>query len=472
MAVTRARISMPSWGRSKAPESPADESESPTKTPGSDAAAEGDGATDARRESPVQVEALRPRAPRGRAPRPRGELAPDPVSDSSQPRPLRVLLIEDVDDVAAHLRESLRANPTVRVIGTVRDGRRAVEEVRDLRPDIVIVDALLKGRTKGVDLGRRFREAGLAVGVVAVTVPDRPIADPARHGIDVVVNLPITTFDLARAIGGAATALRERDPARSSRVVAVFGPKGGVGRTTIAFNLATCLAELGLRTALVDGSLQYGDVRRLLRVSPLEPSVCDLPTDCVRSSDLTDNVLRDPSGVDVLLAPPRPEMAELITPRDLEAIIDLLRRSYQAVVVDTPPALAESTLVMLDAADTILTIVSPETGAIDAARTALEAFTAMGYSEAKVQVVVNRADTRGGLTRAQITRAIGRGPDSELPSDWQLVSGANAEGVPFVRERPDAPVSVAVRQLAASVAAVVGAQSAPVPVRTRRRRAS
>ncbi len=452
MAVTKSRLSLPGWGR-HGPADPQSDDPAPGGPNAPDSAEQVERRTRARRRPSVKSLSF----------------SADALDDSGA-RLLRILLIEDVEDVAAHLRDLLRASPTARLIGTISDGSVAVDEVRELRPDIVILDTLLRGRTKGIDLAQKFRAAGLHVGVIGMTVPDRPIADPASLGIDVVVTLPLTTFDMGRAMGGAMDGLRARDPGRSNRVVAVFGPKGGVGRTTLAFNLAASLAAQGLRTALLDGSLQYADVRRLLRIGSAAPSVCDLPTDMVRGSDLSETVIRDPSGIDVLLAPPRPEMAELVTSRDLESIVELLRRSYQAIVIDTPTSLAETTLVMLDAADIILTVVTPETGAIDAARTALDAFGAMGYTDAKVKVVINRVGTSGGLSRTQISHALGRNADAELPSDWQLVSATNAEGVPFVRERPDADVSVAVAALAASVAAVVGATPAAAPVRTRRRR--
>lgn len=480
MAVTRTRLSLPGWGRRRSPKGNPGEIATDPAFSSADAlgmlaepAAPADAADKARpsrRKSTPTGDGVSPSRPRRRSPRPRVIVTPEQTDERVETRPLRILVVDDVDDVAAHLRELLRASPSTKLLGVVRDGRKAVDQVRELQPDIVIVDMLLKGRTKGITIARQIRKARLPAGVVALTVPDVAVDDPARNGVDAVVTLPVTTYELGRAMDGALSALRARDPARGNRVVAVFGPKGGVGRTTIAFNLAASLADTGLRTALVDGSLQYADVRRLLRVPPVAPSLCDLPTDAVRGSDLADNVLTDPSGIDVLLAPPRPEMAELITAHDLEAIVDLLRRTYQAVVIDTPAALAEPTLALLDSSDMILHVVTPETGSIDASRAALDAFDAMGYSASKVRVVVNRADTRGGMTRAQISRALGRPPDAELPSDWQLVTSANAEGVPFVRERPDAPIAEAMRALAHDVANVVGEDAAPVPVRIRRRR--
>src|SRR4029079_6731070 len=107
----------------------------------------------------------------------------------------------------------------------------------------------------------------------------------------------------------AAAASTERGP---SRLIVVFAPKGGVGKSTIALNLAVAASGLGLKTALVDGSIQFGDLRGLLRAPRDAPSMLDLPTDRISERDLADVIWRGPANVDVLLAPPRIEMAEMV----------------------------------------------------------------------------------------------------------------------------------------------------------------
>jgi pilus assembly protein CpaE len=241
-----------------------------------------------------------------------------------------------------------------------------------------------------------------------------------------------------------------------------------VGKSTIAFNLAVAIGQTGLRTALVDGSLQFGDLRRLLRVGADAPSIYDLPTDSVRASDLGSVMVADPSGIDVLFAPPRVEMAELITARDLDKILGMLRRTYSAVVVDTPGSLNETTLAVLDAADLIIQVVAPESSSLDSARTATEAFAEIGYPSSKVQLLLNRADSTGGVSRVQVQRAFGRDPDHEVASDWQLVAQSNSEGVPFVLARPEAQVSVDLRAVADRVRTIVGASPPTAAVRRRR----
>ena len=396
-------------------------------------------------------------------------LAPAVADVPVQPRGTRILLAEDVPEVAERIRELLRSQTSLKLVGVVADGRRVDDEIAELRPDVVLVDTLLQGRMKGPAVIERLRRARNPIPCVALTVSDRPMSDAVRASVDSVLTLPFGTFDLAHAVHDAIAAGATRNPALASRIIAVFSAKGGVGKTTIAFNLAVAIRQTGLRTALVDGSLQYGDVRRLLKVADDVPSICDLPTDAVRASDLESLMVCDPSGVEVLFAPPRLEMAELITTRDLDKILDMLRRTYQAVVIDTSSSLGEATLAMLDAADVILQVVTPESATLDMTRAAADAFAGIGYPSSKLLLLLNRADTQGALSPSQLHESFGKDPDHVIVSDWALVAQSNAEGVPFVLARPDAPVSVGLRRVAERVRLIVGASpEAPVVRRMRR----
>ncbi len=431
--------------------------------------------------------AVAPTPPRPRSgsrrTRPRTPTAPAPASgaqaDSPPPpeapvatgptRDVRILLVEDVPQVADLVREVLRSQETFKLVAVTTDGRRVEDDVAEHRPDVVIVDALLQGRMKGPIVIERLRRARNPIPCVAVTPAGQPLPADTAGRVDAVLDLPFGTFDLVRAVRGAITAGAARNPTLASRVVAVFSAKGGVGKTTIALNLAVALKGLGLRTALVDGSLQYGDVRRLLRVDDDVPSIIDLPTDSVRSSDLVELMAEGPGGIEVLLAPPRLEQAELITSRDLEKILDMLRRTYHVVVIDTQSSLAESTLALLDAADVVIQVVTPETATLDVTRLAAQAFIGIGYPPAKLQLLLNRADTMGSLSRDQIRAVFGRDPDHTIASDWALVAESNARGTPFLVTGPEATVSADVRAVAGRVAAIVGAPPRDVVARGRRR---
>jgi pilus assembly protein CpaE len=365
----------------------------------------------------------------------------------AQPTSIRLLVAEDVPQVSQHVRNLLSVQSQVKLLEVLNDGSKVVEAAKQLRPDVVMIDLLLQGKMKGPQLIEKLRDSGLDMPVVVLTVPQHPLARDPNRGIDAVLTLPFSGFELVNTLSHV---LRDREARASGacRVVSVFSPKGGVGKTTIAFNLAVALGQMNVRTALIDGSLQYGDLRALLKVPSDVPSILDLPTDRVQESDLHDVMWRDPAGIDILLAPPRVEMAEMVTARDVEKTISLLRRLYEAIVIDTPTTLSEVTLALLDSSDVVLSIVTYDSTTIHNTIAVAEVFSSIGYGPEKMKYLINRSDSSGGIGRDELARALGRRPDFEVVSDGRLVVQANNEGMPFVVSSPEAAVSRDIRHAA------------------------
>ena len=353
----------------------------------------------------------------------------------------RLLIVEDVPQVAQYIRGLLNTQQAVKLLDVLSDGGRAVDQIAQLRPDVVLIDALLQGRVKGPKLVEQLQQSGLNVPVIMLTVPQNPVeVDPAR-GIHGVLAMPFSGFELMNRIAGVRKTHAASSASGSTRVISVFAPKGGVGKTTIAFNLAVALGQLEQRTVLIDGSVQFGDLRALLKVPVDAPSILDLPTDRISESDLSDVLWRDPSGIDILLAPPRIEMAEMITPRDIDKVLSLLRRVYEAIVIDMSSSINDINLGFLDASDTIVEIVTYDSTTIHNTIAMADTFRSIGYPATKVRYLVNRADSAGGIQPEDLQRALGRVPEHRIVSDGQLVVRSNNEGVPFVLANPAAPVS-------------------------------
>jgi pilus assembly protein CpaE len=369
--------------------------------------------------------------------------------------PIRLLLVEDVPQVVQYVRGLLNSQAKIRLVDVVNDGGRAAAQARQLRPDVIIADWLIQGRTKGVKVVAQLRESGLGIPVVVLTVPQSPVARNPAAGIDAVLSMPFSGFELVNVVTSMHQSTLAASDTVHSTVVVVYAPKGGVGKTTIAFNLAVALSQAGTRTALVDGSLQFGDLRSLLKVPADAPSILDLPTDRIGESDLQDVLWRDPSGIDILLAPPRVEMVEMVSVRDVEKALSLLRRLYGAVVVDMPSALGDIPLAILDAADTILEIVTYDSTTIRNTLAIAEAFRSIGYPASKVRYVVNRADSTGGIAVEDLARALGRIPEFTIVSDGRVVVQANNDGLPFVLANPDAPISRDIVKIAAELGGAV-----------------
>jgi pilus assembly protein CpaE len=363
------------------------------------------------------------------------------MSSGSSSDQTRLLIVEDVPQVAQYIRGLLNAQQAVKLLDVLSDGGRAVDQIRQLRPDVVMVDALLQGRTKGPKLVEHIQEAGLGVPVIVLTVPQNPVeVDPAK-GVHAVLSMPFSGFELMNKISGVRKQFAETHSVGVTRITSVFAPKGGVGKTTIAFNLAVALGQYGQKTVLIDGSLQFGDLRSLLKVPVDAPSILDLPTDRIAESDLTDVLWRDPSGIDILLAPPRIEMAEMLSPRDLEKTLSLLRRVYSAIVIDMSSHLNDMNLSFLDASDVIIEIVTYDSTPIHNTVAMADTFRSIGYPASKVRYLVNRADSPGGIDPLDLERALGRAPEHLVMSDGRLVVQSNNEGVPFVLASPDAGIS-------------------------------
>jgi pilus assembly protein CpaE len=354
---------------------------------------------------------------------------------------IRLLLVEDVPQVAQYVRGLLQAQSQIRLVDIVSDGTFVAGRVAEHRPDVIVVDALLQGRLRGMQVVKQLHELKVGVPVVVLTVPQNPVSTDAGKGIDDVLSMPFNGYDLMSRIVGvhkAAAALADKGP---SKLVVVFAPKGGVGKTTLAFNLAVAASGLGLRTALIDGAIQFGDLRGLLRAPRDAPSMLDLPTDRISEHDLADVLWRGPADVDVLLAPPRIEMAEMVLIRDIEKTISLMRRLYDLVIVDTGVGLDELTLALLDQADTILEIVTYDATTIRNTIAMAETFQKIGYPPSKVRYLVNRADSSAGIDPSDLRTALGREPEFKIRSEGPVVGPASNQGAPYVTAEPGANVS-------------------------------
>ena len=362
---------------------------------------------------------------------------------------IRLLLVEDVPQVAQYIRGLLNAQAQIKLLDVMTDGSKVVAAVQQLRPDVVIVDGLLQGRVKGLHLAEQIGQHGIPV--IVLTVPQQPVAPAPEKGIQAVLSMPFSGYDLVTRIQAAQQQALTSDTGGNARVISVFAPKGGVGKTTIAFNVAVAIGQLGQRTALIDGSLQFGDLRSLLKVPADAPSILDLPTDRIQESDLQDVLWRDPSGIDILLAPPRVEQAEMVTVRDVDKVLSLLRRIYAFVVIDMPSLLSDITLSFLDASHTILEIVTYDSTTIHNTLAVADTFRSIGYPAAKVRYLVNRSDSSGGIAPDELARILGRQPEHTVVSDGLFVVQANNEGVPFVLANPNAPISQDIMRIAAEV---------------------
>ena len=400
---------------------------------------------------------------------------------------IRVLIVDDIPETRDHLTKLLGFEGDIEVVGSAASGVEAIDLASSLTPDVVLMDinmpdmdgiaateqlsrtvptaAVVMMSVQGeADYHRRSMLAGAREFLVKpfssdeLTASIRQVYVREREKLSRIVVAPA-------AAGGGAVAPGEGGSGEPGIVAAVFSPKGGVGRTTVAVNMAVAAAnELGKRVVLVDGSFQFGDVGVLLNLNPKNKSIADLVPELeAGEADSIDTfVINHSAGIRVLLAPPSPEMAELITPAGIKRAIEALRRNHDLVIVDCTSYFNDTTLGILDSADVILTMLSLEITSIKNMRLFLEVADQLGYESGKVRLVLNRADSALGIRIADVEHSIGRKVDDTIVSDGRSVVYALNRGVPFFLSNREAQVSQDILRLAKSVVGE-GSQVAATP---------
>ena len=410
--------------------------------------------------------------------------------------PIRVLIVDDIPETRDHLAKLLGFETDIEVVGAAASGREAIEMAQAMTPDVVLMDINMPDMD-GISATERLSAEVPTAAVVMMSVQGE--ADYLRRsmlaGAREFLVKPFSSDELTASIrqvytrereklsrivvqpaaSGAAPAAAastprpagtEREEGEPGRVVAVFGPKGGVGRTTLAVNLAVAAAtELGQKTCLVDASFQFGDVGVLLNLNPKNKSIADLIGELEQGEpeSIDTFVINHSAGIKVLLAPPSPEMAELITPIGAKRMIAALRTTNVLVVVDCMSSFNDTTLAILDLADTVLTMLSLEITSIKNIRLFLEVAEQLGYDSEKVRLVLNRADSSLGIRVADVEHSIGRRVDHTIVSDGRSVVYALNRGVPFFLSNREAQVSQDILRLAQAVVGTSQAEAGADP---------
>jgi pilus assembly protein CpaE len=381
-------------------------------------------------------------------------------------------------------------NDAIRILVTLAEhaDQGLAEQALDGDPSLEVV-----GYAEHLDDWRAFLEQPADVVVVAcyghdegVTTmvnhavkqrPDRPVvvmseASPNgflrqafEAGADDVITLPQSpeqvAFTLQKVIArrkGLAMPGKAAAP-----LIAILGPKGGTGKTLIATNLAVALAQRDAKVVLVDLDLQFGDIGLALGLSP-ERTMYDLmkagpPFD---HEKLDRHLIRHSSGVKVLIAPTRPDQASAVSIDFLRDIYASLRTMCDAVVVDTPPGFTPEVIATIDVSTDICMVGMLDSLSLKNTKLGLETLDLMGYDTERVSLVLNRADSRVGITPDDVSTIVGRSPDVAVPSDREIPRSVN-EGTPIVATRVTSGAAKAFRSLADRYAKTPTPQPAPLP---------
>ena len=334
-------------------------------------------------------------------------------------------------------------------VSTASNGTEALEQVKTVKPALIILDINMPDMD-GYEVCRRLRAmpATMSLPVVMLTAHDslEEKIKGFEAGADEYITKPFQPAELqarVKVLLRRVAISRPEKVQKSSKIIAVFSLRGGVGVSTFATNLAVGLAQLWKeQVALVDMVFTMGQSALMLNL-PLRNTWGDLakiPSDELESDLLQGVLLNHDSGVSVLAAPRTYVEGETVTPIIATKVLDLLRNNFPYIILDMPHDFRETTLAGLDLADEIIVLIAPELASVRAVVGALEVFDELGYDREKIRIVMNWVFERKGLARKDIENVLKHPVQYVVPFVPDGFVSAINLGVPPVISEPESPI--------------------------------
>jgi len=353
------------------------------------------------------------------------------------------------------LREALSNHPELEVVGASEQVSQASSVLAGGHLGCVL-HATNSPSLPAAELAAIREQTAVPVIVLASGAPSTLLEEALEADVSDVLLLPQLTDNVVFAIRKASHAGRklaaQGGHGRHGKIVTVFAPKGGTGKTSIATNLAASLAKhSGKRTLLLDLDLQFGDAAIMLGLEP-EKTIYDLvvaPGE-LDSEKLAGYITRHPCGLEILPAPLRPEDAELVTEAKLGRLLEVARDSYDVIVVDTSPFFHGPMLATLDRTDELLMLCGLDVPTLKNVRLSLQTLDLLSFPTARIRFVLNRANSKVGMSKKEVEGALDMKVAFEIPSDRAVPVSVN-RGNPAVLGDAGSEFSGAIKRLAQGI---------------------
>ena len=362
---------------------------------------------------------------------------------------INVMLISKMERNLSAIRQMIDDEEIV-VIGEAAGGAATLDKIENISPDIIIL-TLGAGDTDVLSLAERIILHRPRTHVILLTeYMDIDILQSAlKIGAHNVTEFPKSAKEFSEYIKSVyhhettkLNALKDKQNLSwMSQVITVFGAKGGLGKTTIACNLAVKLAENGKKVALIDLDLQFGDIHIFLDMNPKD-TIAELVQESFAANidSVRSFMIVHSSGVHVLCAPKSPEYAELISAEQVQTLLSLLRSYYDYVVIDTQPSFNEVTMTAVESSSTILFVTGLDVSILKNSKLSLSLLNSLNQTD-KVRLIVNRAVDMSSITVNDVQSILGYPIWATMPSDYKVAVTALNRGIPFVISEPASKLS-------------------------------
>jgi pilus assembly protein CpaE len=367
---------------------------------------------------------------------------------------IRVLIVDDITETRDNLEKLLFFEKDIEVVAKASTGREGIAMAKQYKPDVVLMDINMPDMD-GIAATEALISQVPATQVIMMSVQGEQdyLRRSMLAGAREFLIKPISADDLYNAIrhvhrlrttqgrympaGPVDTAVAADGGGSQGQIIALFSPKGGVGTSSVAANTAVALRQLtNKKVVLVDGNLILGDLGVIMNLVSSK-TIADLAN---RIEELDRELLNDvmathTSQVKVLLAPPNPQTGELVTSDQLRTILELLRKEFDYVVVDTQSSFQDRALAVLDMADRIIVVMTLEMSCIKNVKLFLEVADLLEYSDDKIMLVLNKSDSRLNLRVENVEESLRHKVSLQIANAGNDMTLAINNGVPLVIER-------------------------------------
>jgi len=399
---------------------------------------------------------------------------------------IRVLIVDDIAETRENVRKLLQFEADVEVVGAARSGKEGIQLAQELDPDVVLMDINMPD-IDGITATETIRHKSPHIQVVILSVQGdqnymrRAMLAGARDFLtkppmgDELISAIRRAGEMARiersknvqgrgasSMAGLPTSVPTLPGLLQGKVVTVYSPKGGVGTTTLAVNLAIALHNEDTRVVLVDANLQFGDVAVFVNEQGKNTIVEIAPRIDELDSEIIEEIMikHEGSGIHILAAPPKPEYAEKVSADQFERVIHLLKQLYAYVVIDTSSSLNDITLATIDHSDVVVVVTTQEIPTIKNVSLCLDLMQTMGVSRNRLVLVMNRYDKRIAITPERVGKNLKQEVAAIIPLDERVVINAVNRGIPFMIDNKTQLVARGVYALAESVRGRIAALEA------------
>ena len=367
---------------------------------------------------------------------------------------IKVLVVDDIAETRENIRKLLQFEADFEIVGAARSGREGIELAKELEPDVILMDINMPD-IDGITATETIRGEVPHSQIVILTVQADPnyMRRAMLAGARDFLTKPPSVDEMIGAIRRAGELAHEEKeksktvypvkpgngsvPAgllKAGKIISVFSPKGGVGKTTLAVNLAVSLQREETPVVLVDGNMEFGDVMVFLN-KQAKNSIVDLAP---RAGELDQDVIEEvtmlhpESGIKVLAAPTRPEFAESVSGDQFAQVLNFLCNFFSYVIVDCSSSLTDVTLSAIDTSDLIILLTTQEIPAIKDSRQFLDLLQPLKINRERLLFVMNKYDKRIGIKPEKVSENFKQELKIIVPFEEKVVLPAINRGVPFM----------------------------------------